>query len=574
MIKGTGVSSGIAHGDAYVLACTERAAAPRRSINADEIESELARFEVALDRAERELLHLKGDVAERIGRDEADIFLAQALVVRDRSFHSQVSDIVRGKLVNTEAALAEVIERFTHTFDTFADAYLRERAADIRDVGRRVLDALIERSAPEVLDIPRGSIVVTDELLPSSTARLELDKVRAFVTERGGKFSHTSILARSTRTPAVTGVADASLKIKTGDRLLVDGLSGVVFINPDESVIAEYGRLESDLQRYQEGLRELVDLPSITRDGIVVPLLANASKLADTEAAMLYRAEGIGLYRTEFGFSVRGQFPTEDEQFEILKLAAERIHPRKLVLRLLDIGGDKTLSYFPLPASRNPSLARRGIRLLLDHPEVLERQLRAFLRVSGLFPVSILLPVVGGVEEVRETRAIIRRLGDQLAADGIAFDRNVAVGAMIEVPSAALLTPALAKEVDFFSLGTNDLVQYVLAADREDESVANDYLPHHPAVLRLLKYVADSARQAGRPLTICGEMAGDATYTSLLLGLGLRAFSVAPGEMLDVKNAIRNTVMEEATQLATRALDMSTSKEVEALLPRARVRSV
>jgi phosphotransferase system enzyme I (PtsI) len=521
IIKGTGVSAGIAHGNAYVLACTEKAAAPRRSVATEDVATELARFEAALDRAERELLHLKSDVAERIGSNEADIFLAQAMVVRDRSFHSQVVDIVRGKLVNTEAALAEVIDRFTHNFDTLTDAYLRERAADIRDVGRRVLDALIERSSPEVLDVPPGSIVVTDELLPSSTARLQLDKVRAFVTERGGKFSHTSILARSMRTPAVTGIPDASLKIKTGDRLIVDGVSGVVFINPDDRVRAEYDRLESELRSYQEGLRELVDLPSVTRDGTAIPLLANASKLADTEAAMLYRAEGIGLYRTEFAFSVRGQFPSEEEQFEILKMAAERVHPRKIVLRLLDIGGDKTLSYFPLPASRNPSLARRGIRLLLDHPEVLERQLRAFLRVSGLYPVSILLPVVGGIEEVRETRAVIRRVSEQLRAEGIAFDASVAVGAMIEVPSAALLTPVLAKEVDFFSLGTNDLVQYVLAADREDETVADYYLPHHPAVLRLLKFVAESARQAGRPLTICGEMAGDATYTALLLGLGL-----------------------------------------------------
>ncbi|HEY0707868.1 MAG TPA: putative PEP-binding protein, partial [Polyangia bacterium] len=371
IITGTGVSAGIAHGSAYVLACTERAAAPRRSIAADEVDTELARFEAALDRAERELLHLKGDVAERIGRDEADIFLAQALVVRDRSFHAQVVDIVRSKLVNTEAALAEVIDRVTHNFDTLADAYLRERAADIRDVGRRVLDALIDRTTPEMLDVPRGSIVVTDELLPSSTARLELDKVRAFVTERGGKFSHTSILARSMRTPAVTGIPDASLKIATGDRLIVDGVSGVVFINPDERVRAEYDRLESELRSYQEGLRELVDLPSVTRDGTAIPLYANASKLADTEAAMLYRAEGIGLYRTEFAFSVRGQFPSEAEQFEILKMAAERVHPRKVVLRLLDLGGDKTLSYFPLPTSRNPSLARRGIRLLLNHPEVL-----------------------------------------------------------------------------------------------------------------------------------------------------------------------------------------------------------
>jgi phosphotransferase system enzyme I (PtsI) len=570
MLRGTGVSSGIAQGAAFVLACTNRSAAPRRSVDLEEVAGELSRFETAVARAERELLALKADVAVRIGANEAEIFAAQALVVRDHSFISQVSEIVRQKLVNAESAVAEVIERFTNTFDQIPDAYLRERAADIRDVGRRVLSALIEREGPEVLDIPAGSIVVTDELFPSTTARIELGSVLGFVTERGGKFSHTSILARSLRTPAVTGAVDAPLHIKTGDQLIVDGVSGLVFLNPEPALQHEYARIEADLRSYKHDLQQLVDLPAVTRDGCAVPLSANVSKFADTEPAFLYRADGIGLYRTEFGFTVRSAFPTEDEQFEFLKRAAERFHPRKVVLRLLDVGGDKELRYFPLPSSRNPSLAQRGIRVLLKNPAILKTQLRAFLRISADHPISILMPVVGGVEEVRQTRQIMREAIRELTAEGVACNPETPLGAMIEIPAAALIVDALAKEVDFFSLGTNDLVQYLLAADREDETVADYYQPLHPAVLRVIQSVAQAADDAGRELTICGEMAGDPDYTELLLGLGLRAFSVAPGELLDVKNAIRKSSLAEARQLAQEALALGSIAEIEALINRRR----
>jgi phosphotransferase system enzyme I (PtsI) len=566
MIRGTGVSSGIAQGAAYVLACTNRSAAPRRPVELEEVAAELARFESAVARAERELQALKEDVAVRIGANEAEIFAAQALVIRDHSFISQVTDIVRQKLVNAESAVAEVIERFTNTFDKIPDAYLRERAADIRDVGRRVLTALIEREGPEVLDIPAGSIVVTDELFPSTTARIELGSVLGFVTERGGKFSHTSILARSLRTPAVTGATDAPMHIKTGDQLIVDGVSGLVFLNPEPALQREYARLEADLRSYKDNLQQLVDLPTVTLDGSTIPLHANVSKFADTEPAFLYRADGIGLYRTEFGFSVRNTFPTEDEQYEFLKRAAERFHPRKVVLRLLDVGGDKELRYFPLPSSRNPSLAQRGIRLLLKNPDILKRQLRAFLRISAEHPISILMPVVGGLEEVRQTRQIMRQAIAELTSEGVRCNPDTPLGAMIEIPAAAMMVDVLASEVDFFSLGTNDLVQYVLAADREDETVADYYQPLHPAVLRVIHFVAQSAHNADRELTICGEMAGDPDYTELLLGLGLRAFSVAPGELLDVKNAIRKTSLAEARQLAQEALTLGSVAEVEALI--------
>ncbi len=563
-MRGTAVSPGIGRGTAYVLGSGVGAAALRREIAADEVSGELARFEAALSQAELDLLALKKVVDDSIGPSEGDIFAAQALVVRDPLLRNQVSALVRDQRVNVESAVAEVVQRFTRTFDDIPDPYLRERAADIRDVGRRVLSALIDEK--EQLEVPVGSVVVADELLPSVTARLDLRGVRALVSEHGGRFAHASILARSQGTPAVIGIPGAARAIKTGDTLIVDGISGIVFVNPPRAVEREYERLETEIRAGQDKLRELVDLPAVTVDGTAIGLWANASKLADTEAAMLFKADGIGLYRTEFGYAIRNALPTEEEQFEFLERAAQRLHPRRITFRLLDIGGDKQLPYLPLPASRNPSLAQRGIRLLLDHPDVLKRQLRAFLRVSANHPISILLPVVGGLEEIRRTRQIIREVQSELTATGQAFDPKIPLGAMIEIPAAALIARQLAAEVDFFSLGTNDLVQYLLAADREDETIASYYQPLHPAVLRLVGSVADVARETGRPLTICGDIAGDPLYTELLLGLGLRALSVASGELLVVKNRIRRTSLGDARAFAERALALGSASEVEALV--------
>jgi phosphotransferase system enzyme I (PtsI) len=571
VLRGMSISSGVAHGAAYVLSSVDQMVVPRRSVEASEVDAEIERFNVATGAAEKDLLALKEDVARRIGASEGDIFAAQALAVRDRRLHELVVTAVQQSRINVEAAVVAVIEKFARTVEQVSDPYLRERAADIRDIGRRILAALAKDDGLSVIEIPEGSILVAEELLPSATARFELSRVRGLVTDRGGKFSHTSILARSSRIPAVAGIREAPFKIETGDQLIVDGVSGVVYVNPDESVRREYERLEAELSGYRAGLQKGLDLPSVTLDGTAVLLLANASKVSDTEAACLYRADGIGLYRTEFAFSIRSTFPTEEEQYQLWKRAAERIHPRKIVLRLLDVGGDKQLPYFFLPQARNPSLAQRGIRLLLKNPGVLKSQLRALLRVSAEHPVSALIPVVGGIEEVRATRAVLSQAMAELSAEGKAFNPRIPLGAMIEVPSAAVLTAVLAKEVDFFSLGTNDLVQYVLAADREDASVGDYYQPLHPAVLWVIRFVADAARTAGRPLSICGEMAGDPAYTELLLGLGLREFSVAPGEILEVKNAIRAATLADAETLATAALALGSTAEVAELLEQRRL---
>jgi phosphotransferase system enzyme I (PtsI) len=563
LLKGVGVSSGVALGSAYVLSCGYRAAVPQTTIAASEVAGERARFDAAVAKAEAELGDLQVDVRDKLGGGQAEILAVQALVLRDRSFRERVFRRVEEKLVNVEAAVSAVLDDYARGLESAGGA---DRSADIRDVRRRLLSALAEQGRRARREVPEGAIVVADELLPSVTARLELDHVRGFVTERGNRFSHSSILARSLGTAAVAGVPEAASAIRTGDRLIVDGVAGVVFVDPEPAVEREYERLSADLSAAKESLRQLAGVPAVTLDGTKLPLLANVNKFSDTEAALLFNADGVGLYRTEFTFAIRNALPTEDEQFEFLERAAERMHPRKLALRLVDLGGDKLLPWFPLPPSRNPSLAERGIRLLLRHREVLEPQLRAFLRVSARHPVSILLPVVVGPEDVRQTRAIVREVQRGLAAEGKSFDASIPIGAMIEVPSAALLTPALAREADFLSLGTNDLVQYVLAADREDERGARDYQPVHPAVLRLLQLVIDAARNAGRDLSICGEMAGEPLYTPLLLGLGLRELSVAPGQMLQVKRAIRATRLDDARKIAQAALELGSAAEVEALL--------
>jgi phosphotransferase system enzyme I (PtsI) len=566
MLKGTGVAAGVAQGTAYVVTCGYRSAAPKRVVAASEVPAERARLEAALARAAAELTALQADVGARIGPSQADILGAQALVVRDPGLRDRVLRMIEEERVNAEAAVSEVIDGFTRTLDGVEDLYLRERAADVRDVGRRVLAALVERQSGDGPHLPPDAIVVSDELLPSVTARLQLGTVRAFVTERGNKFSHSSILARSLGTPAVAGIADATRRIHTGDRLVVDGLAGIVFVNPEPSVATEYARLEAELCADRDELRHLVDLPSTTLDGTSIPLLANVNKFADTESALRVKAEGIGLYRTEFQFTIRNRFPSEDEQYEFLARAAERFHPRKVVFRLVDLGGDKVLPYFPLPFSRNPSLAARGIRLLVRHLEVLKPQLAAFLRVSADHPVSILLPVVGGVEDLRTAGEILAQVRRELSAAGKRFGPEVPLGAMIEVPSAALVAGALARECDFLSLGTNDLVQYVLAADREDETSAPYYQPLHPGVLRLVQGVVEAATAAGCELTICGEMGGDPLYTELLLGLGLREFSVASGELLEVKSAIRGARIDDARALARAALELGSVAEIEALV--------
>jgi phosphotransferase system enzyme I (PtsI) len=563
LIKGIAVSPGIVRAPAFVVGAEASLNAPRHPIAETDVGAELAKFEAALRDAEATLRTLRAEVRTKIGPAEAEIFDAQIMMLRDPSFLSEVSIHVSTDRLNVEAVVADVVERFTQMFSDIADPLLRERAGDVRDVGRRVLGCLLQQQPAEPHGFPAGVILVAPELSPSTTARLDLRGVRAVVTERGGKTSHAAILMRSLRLPAVVAAKDATRRIQSGDPLILDGMSGAIFIHPRDSVVEEYARLEAQFRVQETALEAYIDRPAQTADGVPIRLLANIGKSADSEAAVLFRAEGIGLFRTEFGFLVRDQFPTVEEHLDIYACLAERMHPREVVIRVVDIGSDKTPEYFQLAREENPSLGLRGTRLLLRHPEVLEAQLRAILRVSADHPVSVLFPGIAGVEEIAGAKEILEREKDRLRREGIAFNSNLRVGAMIELPSAVMRVERILREVDFLSLGTNDLTQYLLAADRSSPEMAEYHRAIHPAVLHAIKRVIDCGRAVGKDVTICGAMAGNPERTALLVGLGARILSVTPGEILEIKRALGSLTLPEAGLLADGVLELDTVREIE-----------
>lgn len=566
MIIGEVASSGVARGPAFVCACAEDTIVPRRTIDPSEAVVEMERFTAAISAVEQDLLKLQQAVLRDIGKSEAGIMQAQILLLHDPTLRNEVSTRCVASKLNVEAAVDEAIEKLTSVFLRLEDPYFRERAADLRDVGKRLLDVLAKDQRPAIPILPDAGILVTTELLPSVMAQLDGQTLRGLVAEKGGQTAHATILARARRIPLLIHVPDATTRIRPGDLLIVDGLAGRVFINPTPAILREYDRLEADLQAHETALKDLIDLPAVTRDGVLVKLCANIGKSADAVTAAKLNADGVGLYRTEFVFLVQDHFPSEEEQYRMYRTTADRLKPREVVIRVLDIGSDKLLSYFPLPREANPSLGRRGIRLLLAHPEVLRPQLRAILRLSATHPVSILLPMVGGVEDLHAAKAAIESVKASLAAEHQPFNPQVHVGAMIETPAAAIMTSRLAQEVDFFSIGTNDLVQYLLTTDRTSSDVASYYEPLHPAVLEVLASVASAARAKSKPVSICGEMAGNPAYTTLLLGLGFRSFSVSPGEILEIKNAIRATSLQQAEHLTRQILELGTIQETKDLL--------
>ena len=428
------------------------------------------------------------------------------------------------------------------------------------------MNLLLKREGVTGLNLPDGSIAVVGELLPTITAKLDQSHVCGLIAEGGGPTAHAVILARSLGIPTVIYAENATTKIRSNDRLIVDGLAGRVFVNPSESISREYDRLEADLQAHQEALQDLIDLPALTRDGVTITLNANIGKVADAVSAAAFKADGIGLYRTEFVFLVQDHFPAEEEQYQIYRATADKVAPREVVIRVLDVGSDKLLSYFPLSPEANPSLGRRGTRLLLGHPEILRTQLRAILRLSATHPVSILFPMVGDPEEMIEARKAVQRVQAELHAQQQRFNPHIRVGAMIETPSAAITARWIAREADFLSIGTNDLVQYLLASDRTSREMAAYYEPLHPAVIHSLASVVNAVRAEAKEVSICGEMAGNPAFIELLLGLGFRSLSVVPGELLEIKRVIRSLSISRAEVLAGSILESGLIQEVKTYL--------
>ncbi len=557
MIIGQVASPGLARGPALHCDCARKqVAVPRRQVSETEVQGEIARFDAAVYAAERKLLEVQESVRRSLGTDEAEIFEAQILLLRDVQLRDEVRQLCLENRMNVEAAVDEAIKRLMDLFARLDDPYFRERAADLHDVGRRLQDHLEENGLPDVPVLHDGCIIVTNELLASVVARLEGHGVRALIVEKGGLTAHATILARSLGIPTLVHVPDATRRIRTGDQVIVDALAGRAFINPQAEVLRRYDRLQDDLQAHQGVLKGLIGLPAVTRDGIEIKLCANIGQTADAVTAAKLGADGVGLYRTEFVFLVQDKFPSEDEQYRFYRATAEHLQPGETVIRLLDVGSDKPLSYFPLPREANPALGYRGIRLLLGHPTLLQAQLCAILRLSASHPVAILLPMIDGMDELRAAKAAIETAKAELVATGQSFNPDIPVGAMIETPSAAIVIEHLADEVDFLSVGSNDLVQFLLAADRIRGETPSTYDPLHPAVIQVLATLARVASSKGKPISLCGEIASDPAFTNLLVGLGFRSLSVSPGRLLDVKHAIRSTTLQDAESLAGEVLAM------------------
>lgn len=564
MMLGEVASSGLARGRALLCDCAKQTVVPRRNISEAETETEMTRLAEAVDAVEQKLREVQAGVRRALGNTEAEIFEAEILLLRDIELHRAVRDLCVSKQINVEAALEESIRRLAAVFDQLDDPYLRERAADLREVGKRLIDHLASQSRSTIPPHPEGCVLVTSELFSAAVAQMEGCGVRGLIVERGGLTAHATILARALGIPMLVKVPQATERIFPGDLVIVDALAGRAFINPKPDILRAYDRLEADLQAHENALKDSVDLPAITLDGIKIKLSANIGQTADAVAAARVKADGAGLYRTEFVFLTQDHFPSEAEQYRFYRATADHLQPGETVIRVLDVGSDKPLSYFPLPREANPALGCRGLQLLLTHPEILRTQLRAILRLSATHSVSLLLPMVRGRDELRAVKAVIESVKQALAASGEPFDSKLRLGAMIETPSAAILIAQLADEVDFFSVGTNDLVQYLLAADRISGEMASTYEPLHPAVVQTLASLAATAGIKDKPISLCGEIASDPVYTALLLGLGFRSFSVSSGRLLEIKNAIRSIDLTAASQLASSVLSLSSVHEIRA----------
>ena len=567
MILGEVASSGLARGPALLCDCARKSTlVQRRELSAAEVQTEIERFDTAVTAAEGKLLEVQEKVRRTLGRDEAEIFAAQILLMRDVQLRNAVTELCLAERLNVEAAVDEAIRQLTLLFASLDDPYFRERAADLHDVGKRLLDHLaqdVPSATPVHVD---GCVMVTSEILASVVAQLQGQGVRGLIVEKGGVTAHASILARALDIPMLVQAREATDKIRADDMVIVDALAGRALINPPPEIVRKYDRLEADLQAHKSGLKGLIDLPAATLDGVQITLRANIGQTADAVAAANVKADGAGLYRTEFVFQVQDHFPSEDEQYQFYRASAEHLLPGETVIRVLDVGSDKPLSYFPQPHEVDPALGFRGMRLLLAHQAVLHDQLRAILRLSASHPVAILLPMIDGMDELRSAKAAIEMAKAELDSVGKSFNPDIPVGAMIETPSAAILAEDLADEVDFFSVGTNDLVQFLLAADRIGSQMHSTYEPMHPAVSRVLAMLATTARSKGKPISLCGEIASDPAYTKLLIGLGFRSFSVTPGRLLEIKHAIRSTLLPDAEKLASQVLALRAVGEVTALV--------
>lgn len=536
-----------------------------RKISADEIPAEISRFESALIATRAELLELQQKLAHAIGASDASIFDAHLLVVEDRTLIDEVLKTLTTEHWNVEYAFQSVADRYCQSLESIEDPYLSERVVDIQDVARRVIRNLLGKRVAELATIAEPHILVSHNLTPSDTALIDRSLVLGFATEVGSKTSHTAIMARSLDIPAIVGIPDLCAAIKTGDSVLIDGYRGVFIVNPSETTLKEYAIFEAEKDRVEEELELIRDTESTTSDGCHIILSANIELPSEMDEVEASGADGVGLFRTEFLFLNREEPPTEDEQFDAYRTVAERCGDAPVIIRTLDIGGDKEISGLEMAREENPFLGCRAIRFCLEHPEIFKTQLRAILRASAYGNVKIMYPMVSGLGEVRQANALLDACKSTLESQGQAFNADLDVGVMIEVPSAALCADLIAKEVDFFSIGTNDLIQYTIAVDRVNERITHLYKPTHPAILRLIRKVVEAGHAEGIWVGVCGEMASDIVLTPLLIGLGIDELSTNPAAVPRVKRAVQCLDLPACRTLAERALGESHSAEILSL---------
>ena len=562
-LKGIAASQGISFAKAYVFVEPDLTV---KEVKIEDVAAEIKRFEDAIEASKKELTIIKENALASLGADKAAVFEAHLLILDDPEFMGTVKTDIESKVINAEYAFKETSDMFISMFEAMDNEYMKERAADIRDVSKRILAHLLGVDLPNPSLIDEEVIVIAEDLTPSDTAQLNKKYVKGFATNIGGRTSHSAIMARSLELPAVVGTSSITEDVKNGDILILDGLDGVVLVNPDEATTAEYKEKHAKFEAQKAEWAKLVTEKSVTKDGHEVILAANIGTPADLEGVKNNGGEAVGLYRTEFLYMGRDQLPTEDEQFEAYKAVLEGMGDKPVVVRTLDIGGDKELPYLDLPKEMNPFLGFRAIRLCLEEKDLFRTQLRALLRASVYGKLCVMFPMIATVQEFRAAKALFLEEKEKLVAEGVAVSNDIELGIMVEIPSTAVIADIFAKEVDFFSIGTNDLIQYTMAADRMSEKVSYLYQPYNPAILRLVKNVIEASHKEGKWTGMCGEMAGDSLAIPLLLGMGLDEFSMSATSILQARSQIKNLTLAEMKELVEKAVMCATTEEVLALI--------
>jgi phosphoenolpyruvate-protein phosphotransferase (PTS system enzyme I) len=534
MKKGIAASKGYSIGKVFLKEDKEIKIESRK---VDDVKEEISRFKTALEASKKQLEEIKAKAEKEVGADKAAVFDSHIMLLDDPEFAGSIEGKIENDSVNAEKALSDVVEMYIATFAAMEDEYLRERGADVKDVGKRIL-ANLTGNISGMSELEENTVIVAHDLTPSDTAQLDKNKVIAFLTDIGGRTSHSAIMSRTLEIPAVVGMKDITSSVKNGDTIIVDGIEGVAIINPDEKTIKEYEAKREAYEKEKAELKKLINVETKTKDGKRILVAGNIGKPQDVDQVIKNGADAIGLFRTEFLYMDRDEMPAEEEQFEAYKYVLEKMGDKPVVIRTLDIGGDKKLSYLPLPEEMNPFLGYRAIRLCLDRHDIFKVQLRALLRASIYGNLKIMFPMISSLEEIVQAKEVINECKEELKKEGKKYSDDIEIGIMVEIPAAAVNSEELAKHVDFFSIGTNDLIQYTLAADRMNEKVSYLYNPMHPAVLKLIQMTIESAHKAGKWCGMCGEMAGDERAIPTLTKYGLDEFSMSASSILKAKQLI------------------------------------